>query len=63
MAKVDVVRYGIVHVSAQCDSCDWLPDNDLGLRKVKAAAKAHTLKTGHSTTVETGDSTEYRLSD
>lgn len=60
MAKVGVIKYGTIHQHALCSECVWNGDDFLGVNELKAAAKKHTRDTGHATTVETGDSTEYR---
>jgi len=56
---VKTKRYGIIHCMAYCETCDkvW---GDLDVDKSRRNARAHTLKTGHETGVETGTSTTYK---
>ena len=58
--RVNSHQYGIIHCVGRCEECreDW---GDVNVAKVRRQAKAHTLKTGHETTVETGTSTTYTL--
>lgn len=61
VTKVEITKFGVIHVHAHCESCDWSGDGDMSPKEFKAAAKKHTRETGHTTIIETGDSTEYRL--
>ena len=48
---------GVIHRMAHCNICDWTE----GLRhKAINAARRHTEKTGHETTVETGTFRNYK---
>jgi len=63
MAKIKTTNYGTIHVNAQCEFCGWSADGSMTIKQIKAAAKKHTRETSHTTTIETGDCTEYRLLD
>ena len=60
MSKVITTNFGIIHQHAQCEECAWSGNADLSIKELKASAKQHCRETGHTTTVETGDSFEYR---
>lgn len=58
-------KYGIIHAFAQCDICDWDAAIDIAetnrMHKLRNKIYAHVQKTGHSVTLETGNSTTYSL--
>lgn len=62
---VKTEKYGIIHAFAQCDKCDWDAAIDVtqnnGMQKLRNKIYAHVKKTGHSVTLETGNSTTYSL--
>lgn len=60
MKKVLIKNYGIVHQLARCDTCGWINEEYVKSEARKEAIK-HTLKTGHTTAVETGISRHYYL--
>ena len=63
--KVKSEKYGIIHAYAQCDDCDW--DAAIDIKKsnrmqlLRNKIYQHIRKTGHSVTLETGNSTRYCL--
>jgi len=60
---VKTKKYGIIHAYAQCDGCDWDSAIDINetdrMQKLRNRIYAHVNKTGHSVTLETGNSTKY----
>lgn len=60
---VKTEKYGIIHAFAQCNKCDWDAAIDTAetnrMQKLRNKIYVHVKKTGHSVTLETGNSTTY----
>ena len=58
-------KFGIIHAYAQCNECDWdaaIKIHETGrMGKLRNRIYAHVNKTGHTVTLETGNSTDYSL--
>ena len=63
MGKVVTTKYGIIHGYAQCDNCDWDSAIEIHetnrMQRLRNRIYSHVNKTGHSVTLETGNSTNY----
>ncbi len=61
--KIESEKYGIIHACAFCDICDWgdcmIPDEEDRMQKLRNMIYRHVRATGHSVTLETGNSTRY----
>jgi hypothetical protein len=60
MAKIKVTQYGIIHVASFCENCNWSSDKSTR-EDVRADVRRHVRATGHTVSVETGNSTSYSL--
>lgn len=62
--SVKIIRRGVIHLIAFCDTCGWDDAWSGGPRSqdaVRQAAKRHTKTTGYAVTVESGTSTTFEL--
>lgn len=61
--RVKATHYGIVHIAAGCNECDWHRGDYRRPGAVRQAARSHVRTTGHSVTIEVGTSTKYHPHD
>lgn len=60
--KIKTYKYGIIHAIAQCQNCDFEDAIKAGngMQTLRNKVYAHIRKTGHTVTVETGNTTDYK---
>ena len=62
---VYVRKHGIIHAYAQCSDCEWDAsmkiDEPNRMQRLRNRIYSHVKATGHSVTLETGNSTIYKL--
>ena len=61
MAKIKVVRSGIIHYHAMCFGCSWSDDGYKDRVGLRNRVRKHVRETGHSVTIESGSATMYEL--
>jgi hypothetical protein len=62
--RLTIKKYGIIHAYAQCDNCYWhsginIEEKNM-MQNLRNRIYSHVHKTGHSVTLETGNSTTYK---
>ena len=62
MNKIKSENYGIIHLVAYCQNCNWSNEDHKNPQKVRNEIRKHILKTGHEIIIETGLARKYYLS-
>ena len=61
MKKIKSKNFGIIHVNAQCNNCDWVYQEYTNMNKTRYLIRKHIIKTGHVVVIETGTAIQYSL--